>query len=81
MTKVFEQLISNRLRDIENQNSCDLSGKSQHGFKQNRSTVTDGITLQWMLAQALDQNNFEIMSSIDLCAVFDVVNIELLLKC
>ena len=79
-TKVYEQLIINRLREIETANRCDLTGKPQHGFKQNRSTATAGLTLQSILTRALDEDNYAVMSSIDLSAAFDVVNIKLLLK-
>ena len=37
ITKVYEQLITDRLREIETLNDCDLTGKSQHGFKKNRA--------------------------------------------
>ena len=80
MTKVYEQLIIDRLREIEITQKCDLTGKPQHGFKQKRSTATAGLTLQSILARALDQDNYAIMSSIDLSAAFDVVNVKLLLK-
>ena len=79
-TKVYEQLIIDRLKDIEIENNCNLSGKPQHGFKQNRSTCTAGLTLQSILTRALDQDNYAIMTSIDLSAAFDVVNMQLLLK-
>ena len=36
--------------------------------------------LQTIIAQALDDNNFAIMASLDLIAAFDMVNIDLLLK-
>ena len=74
MSKVFEQLIIDRLREIETSNKCDLTGKLQHGFKQKRSTATAGLMLQSILTRALDNDNFPIMSSIDLSAAFDVVN-------
>ena len=80
MTKVFEQLIINRIREIEKINLVDLTGNSQHGFKKGRSTATAGLTIQSLLSHALDQNKYALMSSIDLSAAFDVVNINLLLK-
>ena len=52
MTKVLEQL-----RDIESSTKCDLTGTSQHGFKQKRSMVTAGTILQSILSLALDQKN------------------------
>ena len=80
VTKIFEQLIIDRMRDIERECNVDLTGKPQHGFKQKRSTATAGLTLQSILARAMDQNKYALMSSIDLSAAFDVVNIKLLLK-
>lgn len=38
------------------------------------------MTIQSILARALDQDNYALMASIDLSAAFDVVNIELLIK-
>ena len=58
----------------------DLTGNSQHGFKQKRSTATAGLTIQSLLSHALDRNEFALMSSIDLSAAFDVVNVKLLIK-
>ena len=36
MTKIYEQLMIDRLKEIEAINNCELSGKSQHGFKQKK---------------------------------------------
>ena len=80
MTKVYEQLIINRLREIEQESGIDITGNSQHGFKPKRSTGTASLTLQSVLSHALDNNNYGIMASIDLSAAFDVVNIKLLIK-
>ena len=80
MTKVFEQLIINRIREIEKLNLIDITGNPQHGFKQKRSTATAGLTIQSLLSHALDRNEYALMSSIDLSAAFDVVNVKLLVK-
>ena len=61
MTKVFEQLIINRIREIERLNSVDLTGNAQHGFKQKRSTATSSLTIQSLLSHALDRNEFALM--------------------
>ena len=79
-TKVFEQLIINRIREIEKDCNIDITNNSQHGFKKNRSTATAGLTIQSVLSHALDNNEYSMMASIDLSAAFDVVNIGLLLK-
>ena len=79
-SKIYEKLILQRLQQIEIQNLIDLTNKSQHGFKRNRSTNSASLMLQSVLARALDENNFALMASIDLSSAFDVVNVKLLLK-
>ena len=79
-TKVFEKLILMRIRQLEKECKCDITGSEQHGFKTGRSTTTAGLVLQSVLSHALDQNNYALMASLDLSAAFDVVNIGLLLK-
>ncbi len=69
-----------RIRSIEASNEVDLTGNCQHGFKKCRSTATAGLTVQSILSRALDNNQYACMSSIDLSAAFDVVNVKLLLK-
>ena len=69
-----------RLEGIAKENDIDLIGKEQHGFKKKRSTTTAGLTLQSLIARELDQNGCAAMASLDLCAAFDLVNIDLLLK-
>ena len=68
------------MQSLEKLNNIDLTGKAQHGFKRKHSTTTAGLTLQSLLARALNEDNFALMSSLDLSAAFDVVNIELLPK-
>ena len=58
----------------------DLTGAGQHGFKRKRSTAPLSLTIQTIIAAALDDNCDAIMASLDLSAVFDTVNIDLLLK-
>ena len=79
-TKIFEKLILMRLKQLEKENNCDITGNEQHGFKTKRSTNTAGLLLQSILSHSLDQDNYALMASLDLSAAFDVVNIELLLK-
>ena len=69
MTKVFEQLIINRIREIEKSNLVDITGNSQHGFKQGRSMATAGLKIQSLLSHPLYQNKYALMASIDLSAV------------
>ena len=78
-SKIFEKLILKRLNKLEILNNIDLTGSQQHGFKKSRSTATLALQLQSLIARALDEDNYVLMSSIDLSAAFDVVNIDLLL--
>ena len=80
ITKIFEKLILLKLQKLEIQHKIDLTGKPQHGFKQKRSTATASLTLQSLLAKAMDGDNFALMASLDLSSAFDVVKVELLLK-
>ena len=79
-SKIFEKLILLRLQKLEDLHKVDITGKSQHGFKRKHSTTTAALTLQTILARALDDNNYAIMASLDLSAAFDVVNVGLLIK-
>ena len=79
-SKIFEKLILLRIHDIEKTYKIDLTGKSQYGFKANHSTCLAGQRLQSILTKALEKGEYALMSSIDLSAAFDVVNVDLLLK-
>ena len=79
-SKVFEKLILMRLNQLETVNNISLTGKHQHGFKKGHSTATLGLLIQSLLSNALDQNQYALMASLDLSAAFDVVNIGLLIK-
>ena len=79
-SKVFEKLIMKRIESIQTAENIDLTGNAQHGFKKSRSTATAGLTLQAILSRALDRNEYAMMSSLDLSAAFDVVNVKLLIK-
>ena len=69
-----------RLNQLETVNNISLTGKPQHGFKKGHSTATLGLLIQSLLSNALDQNQYALMASLDLSAAFDVVNIGLLIK-
>jgi hypothetical protein len=79
-SKLFEKLILLRIQEIELNSKIDLTGKSQHGFKKKHSTNTAGLTIQSLIARALDGDNYALMASLDLSSAFDVVNVKLLLK-
>ena len=79
-SKIFEKLILKRILELQNENNCDLTGNNQHGFKRKRSTSTLSMELQSLIARALDEDKFVLLSSLDLSAAFDIVNIDLLLK-
>ena len=68
------------LTQIEEIQNVSLTGKPQHGFKKNHSTAFLGLTIQSLLTNALDENNFTLMASLDLSKAFDVVNVGLLIK-
>ena len=79
-SKIFEKLVLNKIRNLESKNSIDITGKSQHGFKPNHSTLTAGLKIQSLISRAVDDDMYALMASLDLSAAFDVVNVELLLK-
>ena len=77
-SKNFEKLILLKLQKLEIKHKIDLTGKPQHGFKQKRSTATASLTLQSLIARALDGDNYALMASLDLSSAFDVVNVFIL---
>jgi hypothetical protein len=77
ITKVFEKLILLRLEEIEKENGIDLTGYEQHGFKKKRSTITAGLTIHSIIAREMDTDCYVAMSSLDLTAAFDLVNLDL----
>ena len=79
-SKIFEKLIVLRLEGIAEENDIDLTGKEQHGFKKNKSTLTAGLLLQSLIAGALDDDNYVALASLDLSAAFDIVDVALLLN-
>ena len=79
-SKIFEKLVLLRIKKLESLNKIDLTGKPQHGFKNKHSTTTAGMQIQYLIARALDDDEYALMASLDLSSAFDVVNVELLLK-
>ena len=79
-SKIFEKLILLRIKKLECLKNIDLTGKPQHGFKTKHSTATAGLKIQSVIARALNDGEYALMSTLDLSSAFDVVNIELLLK-
>ena len=69
-----------RIQTLEIENKIDITGKQQHGFKKNKSTMTLALQIQSLVARALDDDNYVLMASLDLSAAFDVVNVDLLMK-
>jgi hypothetical protein len=80
ISKIFEKLILRQINYLESINKLDFTGKQQHGFKKNKSTLTAGLLLQSLIARATDDNNYALMASLDLSAAFDLVNVRLLSK-
>jgi hypothetical protein len=60
-SKIFERLMLSRLTDIEALNNVDLTGKSQHGFKKGKSTVTALKEIQNQRATKIDQGQYVAM--------------------
>jgi hypothetical protein len=58
----------------------DLTRKNNHSFKKKRSTSTLTSQLQSIIGQALDEDKFVLVASLDLSSAFDVVNVDLLIK-
>ena len=80
LAKIFEKLILLKLEKIADKNNIDLTGTFQHGFKKNHSTITALLSIQNKISNALDNNNYAVMTSLDLSAAFDVVDHNLLIK-
>ena len=49
-------------------------------FKKGRSTTSLSLTIQTIIAHALDDDDLAIMASLDLSSALDMVNVDLLLK-
>lgn len=79
-SKIFEKLILKRILELQESNNIDLTGVDQHGFKKGMGTSTLSIQLQSLIARALDDGEFVLVSSLDLSAAFDLVDVNLLLK-
>ena len=79
-SKIFEKLILKRILEIQDTQGVDLTNSSQHGFKKKHSTASLALTIQTIIAHALDEDNIAIMASLDLSSAFDMVNIDLLLR-
>ena len=47
---------------------------------QQPKTLSLALTIQTIIAHALDEDNIAIMASLDLSSAFDMVNIDLLLR-
>lgn len=79
-SKVFEKLILKQIHYLESTNKLDFTGKPQHGFKRNKSTMTAGLLLQSIISKATDDDNMAMLANLDLSSAFDTVNVNLLLK-
>jgi hypothetical protein len=66
--------------EVQDTNSVDLTGENQYGFKKGHSTFTIFAKIQLLIAHALDDDEYVLLASLDLSSVFDLVNVELLLK-
>jgi hypothetical protein len=75
-----KKLILKRILEIQDPNRVDLTGPSQHDFKNGRRTSTLSLDLQSIISRALDNDEYVLVSSLDLSAVLDIVNIDLLVR-
>ena len=66
--------------ELHRENGVDITGNNQHGFKKGRGTSTLSIDLQSMIGSAMDKNEYALLSSLDLSAAFDLVDVKLLIK-
>ena len=78
-SKIFERLILQRIKNLEKENEVDITNKGQHGFKTGKSTNSAGLLIQSLISRALDDDNYALLTSIDLSSAFDVVNVKLLI--
>jgi hypothetical protein len=78
--KVFEKLILQRILEIQTDKDCNITGVNQHRFKHKKSTSMLELKLQSLIARTMDDDNFMLVSSLDLSSAFDMVNVQLLLK-
>ena len=67
-SKIFEKLILKRISDLQTENNVDLTSPNQHGFKKKRSTTSLSLTIQTIIAQALD-DDCEALMAFTICFV------------
>ncbi len=78
--KPFQVLLSAIKKEIQNQSGNDLTGVEQNGFKRKCGSSTLPVALQFIIARALDNDEYVALASLDLNLTFDMVNINLLIK-
>jgi hypothetical protein len=76
----LEKLFLKQILELQDLNNIDLRSPAQHGFKKMRGSATLSIEIQSMIIRALDNDEYVLLSSLDLSAAFDLVNIKLLIK-
>jgi hypothetical protein len=55
---------------VEKENRVDLTGNEQPEFKKCKSTMSAGLVIQSIISRAFDENNYVLMSSVDLTAAY-----------
>lgn len=78
VSKIFEHVISDRLTNFFVKYG--IISKSQHGFCQNRSTITAIEDIMQTILEALDNNKHIQMTCFDLSKAFDSVSHRILLN-
>jgi len=75
LSKIYERIVLQRLNSMDEMDGC-----FQHGFKENRSTVTAALELQDYVASRLDSGQIVGTYCIDLSAAFDLLRPDKFLK-
>lgn len=78
LSKIFELIMKNRLVEFLEKHS--IIHDSQHGFRQNRSTITAMIEVLEEVMTACERGEEAEFTCVDLSRAFDTVNHEILLN-
>jgi len=75
LSKIYERIVLQRLNSLDQ-----MDGQFQHGFKENRSTVTAALELQDFVASKMDSGHVVGTYSLDLSAAFDLLRPDIFLE-
>jgi len=74
--KLYEKLVLNKIED----ETLDMEGQWQHGFRRNHSTLTACLQLQSYIAAGINARKIVAVYSIDLSAAFDLLRADILIE-